>query len=64
MILDIIGHQVVHAELTKVGSALVEVLLFFSLTFSCKCGRKLCPRPHCSEEKAALKTRSVAKIPE
>ena len=36
MILDMIGHQLVdselaHAELTIAGSALVEVLFFFSL---------------------------------
>ena len=28
------------------------------------CSRKLCPQPHCSEEKATLKTKSVGKIPE
>ena len=59
-----IGHQLVdseliHAELTNAGSALVEVLL--SLNISCKCGRKQCPLPHCREEKATLKTKSVGK---
>ena len=31
MILDVIGHQLVNAELTKAGFALVKILLFFSL---------------------------------
>ena len=35
-----------------------------SQSFSWECGRKLCPQPHCSEEKTTLKTKSVGMIPE
>ena len=66
MILDMIGHQLVdtelvHAELTKAESVLVKVLFFFSKHFHASVA--LCPQPHCSEEKATLKIKSVGKIP-
>ena len=67
MILDMIGHQLddtklVHAELTKAGSALVEVLFFYSLNVFMQVWQKTVSSPHCSEEKATLKTKSVGKI--
>ena len=68
MILDMIGHQLVgtelvHAELKKAGSSLVKrlVLLFlkhFHVVWCRNC------QPDCSEEKATLKTKSVGKIPQ
>ena len=47
---DWLDSELDHAELTKAGSALVEVLFFFSLNIIMQSGRKLCPQPHCSEK--------------